>query len=198
MAEWLKAPDSKSGLGAILTGVRIPPLPPDFFSSTSPLRILRSFHVCVCELLDRFISDFWFVERSASRRGGTAHTKICSPRPPPVRSDGLNCPLTDPFTASLGKTFERCCGKVKIISDGERDSAQAPLTDIGRSQRYGSNSARGKIGDSSRRHSTRLSPGHPACADFRLGKIRGIYSQPSHDLLRSELVRADFSATRQE
>ena len=27
MAEWLKAPDSKSGLGAILTGVRIPPLP---------------------------------------------------------------------------------------------------------------------------------------------------------------------------
>ena len=28
MAEWLKAPDSKSGLGAILTWVRIPPLPP--------------------------------------------------------------------------------------------------------------------------------------------------------------------------
>ena len=28
VAEWLKAPDSKSGLGAILTGVRIPPLPP--------------------------------------------------------------------------------------------------------------------------------------------------------------------------
>jgi hypothetical protein len=30
VAEWLKAPDSKSGLGAILTGVRIPPLPPRF------------------------------------------------------------------------------------------------------------------------------------------------------------------------
>ena len=28
VAEWLKAPDSKSGLGAILTWVRIPPLPP--------------------------------------------------------------------------------------------------------------------------------------------------------------------------
>ena len=28
MAEWLKAPDSKSGLGETLTWVRIPPLPP--------------------------------------------------------------------------------------------------------------------------------------------------------------------------
>ena len=34
VAEWLKAPDSKSGLGAILTGVRIPPLPP--YSSITP------------------------------------------------------------------------------------------------------------------------------------------------------------------
>ncbi len=30
VAEWLKAPDSKSGLGATLTWVRIPPLPPPF------------------------------------------------------------------------------------------------------------------------------------------------------------------------
>jgi hypothetical protein len=28
VAEWLKAPDSKSGLGETLTWVRIPPLPP--------------------------------------------------------------------------------------------------------------------------------------------------------------------------
>ena len=28
MAEWFKAPDSKSGLGAILAWVQIPPLPP--------------------------------------------------------------------------------------------------------------------------------------------------------------------------
>ena len=28
MAEWLKAPDSKSGLGETLTWVQIPPLPP--------------------------------------------------------------------------------------------------------------------------------------------------------------------------
>ena len=30
MAEWLKAPDSKSGLGVTLTRVRISPLPPVF------------------------------------------------------------------------------------------------------------------------------------------------------------------------
>ena len=30
VAEWLKAPDSKSGLGETLTWVRIPPLPPIF------------------------------------------------------------------------------------------------------------------------------------------------------------------------
>ena len=34
MAEWLKAPDSKSGVGATLPWVRIPPLPPVRFSTS--------------------------------------------------------------------------------------------------------------------------------------------------------------------
>ncbi len=38
VAEWLKAPDSKSGLGAILTGVRIPPLPPACIDTGNPTK----------------------------------------------------------------------------------------------------------------------------------------------------------------
>ena len=52
VAEWLKAPDSKSGVGAILPWVRIPPLPPSVC------------HILQESALQRFMLRTWaFIHR---------------------------------------------------------------------------------------------------------------------------------------
>ena len=43
VAEWLKAPDSKSGVGVTLPWVRIPPLPPPFCHIFRRWRVAKAY-----------------------------------------------------------------------------------------------------------------------------------------------------------